>query len=439
MAKLKDELPTKKQLKDAVPPHCFERDSLASLALVVRDGVIIGAIGYLGWQLPTENLGLAGYALWNAYWFAMGTALTGWWVLAHECGHRGFSANNYINDSVGWVLHSLLLVPYFSWQYSHAKHHAKTNHMLDGETHVPPSRTWRKQHAGVHRMVGDDAFAIWELVSHLLFGWPMYIAFNATGARRTPEGVRHTSIPDHFRPSSKLFPAHGAWANRVIASTFGVVLVLVGLWLAGEEYTHTKIGMMYWPSYLWTNFWLVMYTWLQHTDEDLPHFGEDEWTWVRGALCTIDRPYHGFDWMHHHIGSTHVTHHLFSNLPCYHAQEATAALKVSDGDNPPETSARKRGKPKTGCSGSGPHRYACVCVPPPPPPLTTTTTTTFATHKAYLEPRGLYNFDGQPWPIAAWNVGKKCHYMGDIKGVCFWRCLSKDRVERKAERAAKKE
>merc|ERR1719258_41034 len=98
--------------------------------------------------------------------------------------------------------------------------------------------------------------------------------------------------------------------------------------------------MMYWPSYLWTNFWLVLYTWLQHTD---------------------------------------------SNLPCYHAQEATAALK------------------------------------------------------AYLEPRGLYNFDGQPWPLAAWNVGKKCHYMGDIKGVCFWRCLATDRKERAAERAAKKE
>ena len=41
---------------------------------------------------------------------------------------------------VGLVLHSVLLVPYFSWQYSHAKHHAKTNHLLDGETHNPATR-----------------------------------------------------------------------------------------------------------------------------------------------------------------------------------------------------------------------------------------------------------------------------------------------------------
>jgi len=29
-------------------------------------------------------------------------------------------------------------VPYFSWQRSHALHHANTNHISDGETHVPP-------------------------------------------------------------------------------------------------------------------------------------------------------------------------------------------------------------------------------------------------------------------------------------------------------------
>merc|ERR1712094_91638 len=65
---------------------------------------------------------------------------------------------------------------------------------------------------------------------------------------------------------------------------------------------------------------------------EVPHFGDDEWTWVRGALCTIDRPYAElfgfFDWMHPHIGSTHVRHHLFSNLPCYHAVEATKHLKA---------------------------------------------------------------------------------------------------------------
>merc|ERR1712178_604057 len=78
---------------------------------------------------------------------------------------------------------------------------------------------------------------------------------------------------------------------------------------------------------MWTNFWLVLYTWLQHTNENVPQYGQDEWTWLKGAMSTIDRPYTGVDWMHHHIGSTHVVHHLFSYLPCYHAQEATKHIK----------------------------------------------------------------------------------------------------------------
>jgi fatty acid desaturase len=34
------------------------------------------------------------------------------------------------------------------------------------------------------------------------------------------------------------------------------------------------------------------------------------------------------DHLFHHIADTHVAHHLFSQMPHYHAQEATAALKA---------------------------------------------------------------------------------------------------------------
>ena len=34
----------------------------------------------------------------------------------------------------------------------------------------------------------------------------------------------------------------------------------------------------------------------------------------------------------HHIADTHVAHHLFSQMPHYHAEEATAALKPILGD-----------------------------------------------------------------------------------------------------------
>ena len=36
-------------------------------------------------------------------------------MIAHECGHQAFSKWQSVNDGVGLVLHSLLLVPYYSW------------------------------------------------------------------------------------------------------------------------------------------------------------------------------------------------------------------------------------------------------------------------------------------------------------------------------------
>jgi fatty acid desaturase len=41
--------------------------------------------------------------------------LAGIWVIAHECGHGAFSDYTWVNDLVGFTMHSALLVPYYSW------------------------------------------------------------------------------------------------------------------------------------------------------------------------------------------------------------------------------------------------------------------------------------------------------------------------------------
>ena len=43
--------------------------------------------------------------VWAAYAVACGTAATGAWVVAHECGHGAFSDNRQLQDAVGFVLH----------------------------------------------------------------------------------------------------------------------------------------------------------------------------------------------------------------------------------------------------------------------------------------------------------------------------------------------
>ena len=63
---------------------------------------------FFGWEVavlpPTDQ-----------FMVAQGAVCVGVWVLAHECGHQAFSRYQVVNDSVGLVLHSCLLVPYYSW------------------------------------------------------------------------------------------------------------------------------------------------------------------------------------------------------------------------------------------------------------------------------------------------------------------------------------
>ena len=72
-----------------------------------------------------------------------------------------------------------------------------------------------------------------------------------------------------------------------------------------------------------------MYTWLQHTHAAVPHYGTSEFTFLRGALATIDRPYPFIiDHLHHHIGTTHVAHHINYSVPHYKAKLFTNELKL---------------------------------------------------------------------------------------------------------------
>lgn len=59
---------------------------------------------------------------------------------SHEAGHQAYSSSKTINNAVGWVLHSALLVPYHSWRISHGRHHAATGHLTRDEVFVPRTR-----------------------------------------------------------------------------------------------------------------------------------------------------------------------------------------------------------------------------------------------------------------------------------------------------------
>jgi len=125
----------------------------------------------------------------------------------------------------------------------------------------------------------------------------------------------------------ELFPGNFL-KKKVLESDIGIISVLAGLYFWATKAGAASVMALYAGPLIVANAWLVLYTWLQHTDVDIPHYDTDTWTWAKGAFSTVDRPYGRIiDFVHHRIGSTHVAHHVNCTIPHYKAVKATKALK----------------------------------------------------------------------------------------------------------------
>jgi len=322
------DVPTKAQVRAVVPDHCYEISTARSLRYVAQSIAATVACYATSALIPMK---LAAAPLWLAWTAATGTAAMGLWVLAHECGHGAFSTNRRLQDAVGYVLHSLFLVPYYSWQRSHAVHHSRTNHISDGETHVPMvvNGVAPKEEPLGHvalkysRRLGRTLAGSIQLFLHLGIGWPAYILAGFTGGPSR-------GMTSHFVPtkpfSNKLWP--NKWPRKVWLSDVGVLGMLGALGLWASKAGLGAVGLFYGGPLLVVNAWLVVITWLQHTDVDVPHLADEDWSYMRGAFLTIDRNVPPLiDWLHHSIQTSHVAHHIDCTIPHYHAKEATEAIK----------------------------------------------------------------------------------------------------------------
>ncbi|KAJ7738393.1 delta-12 fatty acid desaturase protein [Mycena metata] len=350
-----------KQLLDAIPAHCFKRSALKSSAYTLWHLSVIGAIykvaAYGDTLINPQTFTatypvvypLARFALWSLYGFWAGLFGTGIWVIGHEAGHQAYSESKFINNTVGWILHSALGVPYHSWRITHAKHHASTAHMTQDQVWVPKTRSQsgippldpkREDRLGsrasaevqkeLWEALGDSPIgASWGVAMYLLLGWPAYILANAASQRRYPPGT------NHFNPKAVMFSPHH-WTD-IIISDIGVGLWLVALAAATYVYGFGTVFVVYGIPYLWVNHWLVLITFLQHTDPLLPHYRAPQFTFPRGALSTLDRSLLGdlgsvMAWIGAHatcgISETHVLHHVCSKIPHYNAWEAADALRA---------------------------------------------------------------------------------------------------------------
>ncbi|ONH99154.1 hypothetical protein PRUPE_6G014600, partial [Prunus persica] len=183
--------------KNAIPPHCFNRSLLRSFSYVLFDLTL----SFLPYHIATSYFHLLPHPLlpyisWPIYWILQGCMLTSVWIIAHECGHHAFSDYQIVDNVVGLVLPTALLVLYFSRKYSHRRNHSiDIGSMERDEVFVPKPKSnmpWYNNY------FNNTPGRLLVILVTLTVGWPLYLAFNISGQ----EYDRFTC---HYDPNGPIF------------------------------------------------------------------------------------------------------------------------------------------------------------------------------------------------------------------------------------------
>ena len=289
-------------VRAAIPDHCFQPNTARSLAYALWDIGIVTGLFFLAATIDR-------WWFYPIYWLAQGTMFWALFVIGHDCGHGSFSRYKGLNHLVGHITHTFILVPYHSWRISHRTHHSNTGNIETDESWYPIVESHYRQMGFLEKGVRYYAN---------LLAYPIYLFMRSPGRPGS-----------HFNPSSPLFkPSERQNVRTSVIWWVGMVALLL---VATLTFGIAPVVKLYVVPYVIFVMWLDLVTFLHHSEADIPWYRGNDWYFLKGALSTIDRDYGFINWIHHDIG-THVAHHIFSNMPHYYLQDATAAIKPLLGD-----------------------------------------------------------------------------------------------------------
>eukprot|EP01025_Chloroclados_australasicus_P010955 TRINITY_DN1468_c0_g1_i1.p2 TRINITY_DN1468_c0_g1~~TRINITY_DN1468_c0_g1_i1.p2 ORF type:complete len:421 (+),score=5.35 TRINITY_DN1468_c0_g1_i1:32-1264(+) len=269
-------------------------------------------------SLVSLSLGLCGIYLSPWYilplaWFFTGTAATGWFVVGHDCGHRSFHRNDFIEDIVGTIMFAPLIYPFEPWRIMHNTHHAHTN-KLGVDTAWHPV-TWEQL---------DSMNFLQRSIFKIFLGTPLKLLAS----------VGHWVLL-HFDLS--LYTEQQK--PKVVLSLVVVAGFMCTVWPALVCYTGW-IGLFnYWVMpWIVYHFWMSTFTVVHHTAPHIEFQVPDKWNAAQAQLCgTVHCEYpRWIDYLTHDI-SVHIPHHVCAKIPHYHLRAAHASLKQNWGEYLTET------------------------------------------------------------------------------------------------------
>lgn len=251
-------------MRDKVPAHCFERSAIKSFSYLVRDIIYASVLVWLALKIDLLPTPLMRACAWVLYTFFQGCVGTGMWIIGHECGHGSFSEYSKLNNVVGWATHSLLMVPFFSWKITHARHHRYHGHIDKDVVFVPATETEVKNQEPT--MLSKFTELVEEtplyhavtLLGHQVLGWQLYMFFNVSaGNKSLPE--KGTSGPkmfrnSHFDPTGSLFTK--AQTPLIAITDLGLLITATTLYYFATQIGFWKVALLYVVPYFWIHHWL---------------------------------------------------------------------------------------------------------------------------------------------------------------------------------------
>jgi len=289
------------RLRDIVktlPREVFIKDPVKAWTAVALN-VLVVALGYWG-------LTIAPWFLLPPLWILTGTALTGFFVIGHDCAHRSFSNSRWVNDIVGHIFMMPLIYPFHSWRVLHNYHHKHTNKLevdnawqpfqAEFYDNLPTVAKW-----GYQLMRGR----LWWMASILHWAVLHFNWQNFEGKDR--EKVRLSVIV----------------VVAFAAVTFPLLIATGGIW------GFVKFWLLPWLVY---HFWMSTFTLVHHTMPDIIFTPSDRWNEAEAQLSgTVHCDYPGWvEFLCHDI-NVHVPHHISTAIPFYNLRPAHSILKAKWG------------------------------------------------------------------------------------------------------------
>lgn len=295
-----------------IPKHCLKKDATIGIAYALRD-VFFWILSILTYNklLSQIDTDLKFYILTFLYWNVSGFFMWCLFMTGHDCGHGSFSNNSVINFIWGHLSHTPLLTPYCTWAESHRRHHVNHNHVKKDFSHI-----WVPKHYKSKKPLFIKFTQMTGL--YPIIGWFFYLLGAPDGGHWIPGFGRLWKKFDF-----KLFVK----CTFSSVCVFGFVFEIYKLCNYNFN-TFFKYYLGSWFVFCW---WLVTVTYLQHHNETVDEtivYGDKSWTFLKGALQTVDRKYgYGLDDIMHNITDGHLVHHMFfTKIPHYHLKDATKAL-----------------------------------------------------------------------------------------------------------------